>query len=184
MHEYVNVCLPNAEEEEEKQQQQQQVYYIIRKCRIRERKKQMASLTPNTSDGNRPLLPSQVNEMNNYEQINATYENLVHHAAVSVHAGLHGRMHIGLSKDSLALRVAFFYHSSKWRAFYLIITACNLSLAFWENDAGQEIQYGSAQFYLLFFVDCPIHIYRRKERKVISLQDSLRETRNFLLNSK
>ena len=147
MHQYV--CLPNAEEEEEKQQQQQ-IYYIIRKYRIRERKKQMASLTPNTSDGNRPLLPSQVNEMNNYEQINATYENLVHHAAVSVHAGLHGRMHIGLSKDSLALRVAFFYHSSKWRAFYLIVTACNLSLAFWENDAGQEIQYGSVQFYLLF----------------------------------
>ena len=110
----------------------------------------MTSLTSNTSDGNRPLLPSQVDDMNNYEQINATYENLVHHAAVSVHAGLHGRMHIGLSKDSLALRVAFFYHSSKWRAFYLIITACNLSLAFWENDAGEEIQYGSAQFYLLF----------------------------------
>ena len=132
-----------------RQQQQQQVYYIIRKCRIRERKKQMASLTPNTSDGNRPLLPSQVNEMNNYEQINATYENLVHHAAVSV-CWFTRKNAYRFKQRQFSITCCIFYHSSKWRAFYLIVTACNLSLAFWENDAGQEIQYGSVQFYLLF----------------------------------
>jgi hypothetical protein len=118
----------------------------------------MASLLSDAGDGNVPLLaPNQVASLDNLNQkdtekqrLNSTYDNLVHHAAVCVHAGLHGRLHIGLNKDSLALRVAFFYHSSKWRAFYLVVTAFNLSLAFWENDAGEAIKFGSVQFYLLF----------------------------------
>ena len=103
----------------------------------------MASLLSDAGDGNMPLLaPNQVASLDNLnekdteeQRLNSAYDNLVHHAAVCVHAGLHGRLHIGLNKDSLALRVALFYHSSKWRAFYLMVTACNLSLAFWENDA-------------------------------------------------
>ena len=124
----------------------------------------MTSRLPiSVDDGERPLLAT-VNDLQNLRQNSAdkmtgSYDNLVQHAAVCVHAGLHGRLHVGLREDNIALRVALFYHSSQWRVFYLFVNALNLCMAFFENNAGEPIQAFSLQFYLLFVEILMLGIY-------------------------
>ena len=66
----------------------------------------MTSRLPiSVDDGERPLL-APVNDLQNLRQNSAdkmtgSYDNLVQHAAVCVHAGLHGRLHVGLRRDNI-----------------------------------------------------------------------------------
>ncbi len=62
-----------------------------------------------------------------------SYDDLCYHAALCVSSGLHGRLHVGLRRDKTALKIAFFYHSSWWRMFYIFVTLFNMALAVFES---------------------------------------------------
>ena len=62
-----------------------------------------------------------------------SYDDLCYHAALCVSSGLHGRLHVGLRKDKIALKIAFFYHSSWWRTFYIFVALFNMGLAIVES---------------------------------------------------